>query len=120
MSFDASLDSLYVNGIEPAVGACGYDALKINNEEHNEKICDRIEATIRQSRFIVADFTENKPGVYYEAGLARGLGIPVIWCVKETDIQKLHFDTRQYNHIVWKDESDLREKLELRIRALGI
>lgn len=120
MSFDPSLNTLYDSAIKPAIEACGYDSFRIDRTEHNEKICDKIEAAIRRSRFIVADFTQNKHGVYYEAGLARGLGLQIIWCVKETEIDALHFDTRQYNHIAWKNEGELRQRLEDRIRAMGI
>ena len=35
---------------------------------------DRIIAQIRASKFVVADFTRNRGGVYYEAGFALGLG----------------------------------------------
>jgi len=121
MSFDPSLNEVYENAIKPAIAACGYDALRVDREEHSDKICDKIEAEIRRSRFVVADFTHNKPGVYYEAGLARGLGLHVIWSVKDgDDLKNLHFDTRQYNHIAWKTSEDLKEHLETRIRALGV
>jgi nucleoside 2-deoxyribosyltransferase len=61
---------------------------------------------------MVADVTNQKSGVYYEAGFAHGLGIPVIWSVRHDDLKNVHFDTRQYNHIVWEDETDLRDKLK--------
>jgi len=46
-----------------------------------------------------------------------GLGRPVIFTCSEKDIDKAHFDTRQYNHITWTDPADLREKLKNRIEA---
>lgn len=122
MSFDSSLDPVYEGGITPAIETCGYKALRIDRVEHNEKICEKIEAAIRSSRFIIADFTLNRAGVYFEAGLARGLGLPVVWTVKDNkdDIDNLHFDTRQYNHLRWIDEQDLKERLKNRIKALGL
>ena len=33
-------------------------------------------------------------------------------CVRHDDLANVHFDTRQYNHIVWQSEPELREKLE--------
>ncbi|MHC4124718.1 MAG: nucleoside 2-deoxyribosyltransferase, partial [Planctomycetota bacterium] len=56
-------------------------------------------------------------GVYFEAGFAKGLGREVIFTVKEDDVEKLHFDTRQYNHIVYDSPEDLYEKLYNRICA---
>jgi nucleoside 2-deoxyribosyltransferase len=76
-----------------------------------------IVAEIRRSGLVVADFTGNRGGVYFEAGFAMGLGIPVIWTCRDTDINAVHFDTRQYNHIVWKEAGDLREQLQRRIEA---
>lgn len=112
MSFNPELNSVYLNAIKPAIEDSGYTPYRIDIEPHNERIDAKIMAEIKNSRFIVADFTENKHGVYFEAGFALGLGIPVLWCVKEgKDLDEVHFDTRQYNHIAWKDEKDLKEKL---------
>jgi nucleoside 2-deoxyribosyltransferase len=103
--------------IEKACLETGYKALRIDNKEHNEKICDQIIAEIRKSRILIADMTGNRGGVYYEAGFAFGLGLPVIYIVDRSDIDKLHFDTRQYNHIVYENKADLYEKLKHRIEA---
>ena len=66
---------------------------------------------------VVADFTGGRGGVYYEAGYAQGLGIPVVWTCRQDyfDKEGVHFDTQQYNHIVWDDPADLREKLKNRL-----
>ena len=72
---------------------------------------------------VVADFTHGRAGarggVYYEAGLARGLGLPVIWTCREDMFDELHFDTRQYPHIGWTEakldqfQRALKERIEL-------
>ena len=59
-------------------------------------------------------------GVYYEAGFARGLGIPVISTCREDERGKLHFDTRQYNHIFWKAPADLADQLHDRVAATAL
>src|SRR5713101_2205924 len=117
MWFDGSLDKAYCEGIVKAIREAGYEPTRVDLKEHNEKICDTIIAEIRKSRFVVADFTGERGGVYYEASYAMGMGIPVIWTCNEKDKNKLHFDTRQYNHIIWTDEADLYEKLRRRIQA---
>ena len=76
---------------------------------------DRIIEDIRRAPFVVAELTENNNGVYYEAGFARGRDVDVIYCVKEK--QKVHFDVTGVNHVRWKDEDDLRKRLERRILA---
>lgn len=117
MSFDPSLDVVWREGFQKAIEETGYKALRMDFAEHNEKICDSIIAEIRKSRFLVADFTGHRGGVYYEAGFAKGLGIEVVWTCRETDLENTHFDTRQYNHIGWKNQKDLFEKLKRRIEA---
>jgi nucleoside 2-deoxyribosyltransferase len=117
MWFDDSMNQIYKNAIEPAFNSTGYTPLRIDQKEHNDKIDDQIIAEIQRSRFLIADFTGHRGGVYFEAGYALGRGIPVIWTCKKDDIEKLHFDIRQYNTIDWVSESDLKERLHQRIRA---
>jgi predicted RNA-binding Zn-ribbon protein involved in translation (DUF1610 family) len=118
MWFDKSMDNIFADAIKPAIESINnYKAFRIDTLEHNNKICDEIIAEIKKSRFVIADFTGQRGGVYYEAGFAQGLGLPVIWIVEENDVQHLHFDTRQYNHIVYKDAADLKAKLKARIEA---
>jgi nucleoside 2-deoxyribosyltransferase len=117
MSFDQSLDHAFSEGIAPAITDAGYAPLRVDKVHHNEKICDRIIVEIRRSRFVVADVTKQRQGVYFEAGFAMALGLPVIWCCHKDDLQDVHFDTRQYNHIVWDQPSDLRQQLADRIKA---
>ena len=117
MSFKPTLNELYESGIRPAIIDAGYDPVRVDRKEHNEKICDLIIAEIRRSRFVVADFTRQRQGVYYEAGFALGLGRPVIFLCAKKEEKRVHFDTRQYNHIFWETPLELREKLKSRIEA---
>lgn len=121
MWFSEVTNDAYVKGIAPALVSSGYKPMRIDKKEHNNKIDDEIVAEIRRSRFIVADFTcepkNVRGGVYFEAGFAFGLGIPVVWTCKDTSINDLHFDTRQYAHIVWKDTADLYAQLKNRVGA---
>jgi hypothetical protein len=78
MSFDPALRSAYEEGIKLALEQTGYVPLRVDDAQFNEKIDDRIIADIRKSGLVIADFTQHKGGVYFEAGFALGLGIPVI------------------------------------------
>ncbi len=111
MSFSEKLDKIYINAIKPAVEESGYTPCRVDQIPHIDRIDAKIITEIKKSRFLVADVTEQKAGVYYEAGFASGLGIPVIWCVHKNDLDDVHFDTRQYNHIVWGTEDQLKEDL---------
>ncbi len=118
MSFDPQMTDAFTGGIVPAVETdCGLKVLRVDRIEHNEIITDRIIAGIRSAQIVIADFTLQRQGVYFEAGYALGLGRIVIWTCREDDFRNVHFDTRQYNHIVWKDPADLRQRLVDRIRA---
>jgi len=120
MSFDSELDEFYAQVIAPAIEANGFLPKRVDRTEHVNRIDDEIVAGIRRSRFIVADFTHHKNGVYFEAGFAMGIGIPVIWVCRESDLPSSHFDTRQYNAVKWNEDEleDARNRLEIRIRAV--
>jgi|HubBroStandDraft_5_1064220.scaffolds.fasta_scaffold87753_2 nucleoside 2-deoxyribosyltransferase len=122
MWFNPETETLYENGIKPAIEDAGYRARRIDKKEHNNKIDDEIIAEIRRSKFLVADFTCEKEkvrgGVYFEAGYAMALPIPVIWTCSQTSFGDVHFDTRQYNHIVWETPEQLRAALRVRIGAV--
>lgn len=119
MWFSPEVKPLWTGAIKPAINAAGYNAIRIDGVEHNNKIDDEILANIRASRFVVADFTGERGGVYFEAGFALGLGIPVIWTVRADQLEKIHFDNRQYNFLKWEpdDLSDFARRLQLRIEA---
>ena len=121
MWFHDETDDAFKHGIKPAIEAAGYTPLRIDQKPDVNKIDDEIIAEIRRSRFLVADFTQDKEGarggVYFEAGFAQGLGIPVIYTCRKDVMDKLHFDTRQYAHIVWETPDDLRNGLLNRILA---
>jgi nucleoside 2-deoxyribosyltransferase len=111
MSFKKEMDEVWEDGIKPAIEKAGYKALRVDKEPHISRIDAKIISDIKDSRFLVADVTSQNAGVYFEAGFALGLGRPVIWCVREDDLGKVHFDTRQYNHIAWKTPEELQEQL---------
>ncbi len=117
MWFNEETEKAYKEGIEKAIADSGYKPLRVDYLEHNDIISDVIIAEIRKSKFLVADFTGHRGGVYFEAGFALGLGIPVIFLCRKDQIAQAHFDTRQYNHIVWENETELYQKLLNRINA---
>ena len=122
MWFDDELKPAYVDGFKRAIEDAGYKPVRVDEQQFTSKIDDRIISEIRRSRFIVADFSQGEDGargsVYYEAGFAHGLGLTVIFTCRKKDMNKVHFDTRQYPHIVWEDAEDLRNQLEKRIAAV--
>lgn len=111
------LNELFVKSIKAAIRDAGYDGNRVDIEEHNDFIMDKIIADIRQAPFVVADFTGNRGGVYFEAGFARGQNIPVIHTCKDTHFDDAHFDVKQINTLIWAQPSELYEGLLQRIRG---
>ena len=117
MAFTPALDAAYESGIKPAVEATGFTVTNVGKVPYNGIVTDLIHAGIRRAQVIVADVTGQRQNVYFEAGLAIGLGRMVVFSCQEDEIKDVHFDTRQYSHVLWKDPADLRMKLEDRIRG---
>ena len=119
MWFSPEVDTLFADAIYPGAEDAGYRAIRVDKIDHNNKIDDEIIAGIRRGKFLIADFTGQRGGVYFEAGFAMGLGKQIIWLVREDEINKIHFDNRQYNFTTWSldDLPALRRKIQLRIEA---
>jgi nucleoside 2-deoxyribosyltransferase len=113
-------------------------------------INDEIIAQIRRSRFMVCDLTGHRGGVYFEAGFAYGLGMPVIytcrkdWCDEDLLVdddgktvkflkdshgrpiqvrkEGIHFDLAHQNRIEWDMDKldEFKTKLENRIKAVVV
>ena len=77
MHFHASTDDIRKE-LTAGVERAGYRVLIVDEKPSNDFILDEILGGIRQSRFVVADFTNQRGGVYFEAGFAQGLGLPVV------------------------------------------
>lgn len=111
MSFKDDLKAIWKGPIFNAITKAGYKPYRVDEEPHIDLIDMKIISEIKNSRFVVADFTYQNRGVYFETGYAQGMGLPVIRCVKEDDFEKLHFDKNHYNFIKWKTPSDLEDQL---------
>lgn len=107
------------DAIRFAVENCEYEAILID-EQHIDSdvtINDALIAEIRKSKFVVADFSEHKHGVYFEAGFALGLRKPVIYLCQKDDFVNTHFDTNHYPHVIYESPVELMNKLKTKIEA---
>lgn len=105
--------------IGSAIKSCGYEPLTIDIKEHNNQIVPEIFKEIEGSKFVVADLTGQRGGVYYEAGYAVAKNKELILCCKKGE--DIHFDVKQINTIFWENEQQLHAKLAKRIReTIGI
>jgi hypothetical protein len=64
------------------------------------------------SLFLSFDANLQRPGRYFEAGYTASLELSAFWTIlRDNDLKNAHFDARQHNHIVWKNEYHLAEQL---------
>ena len=126
MSFDPDLLFLRDDVFYPVLDPLGYRGFRVDDPATDVVIDDAIIAGIKRSKFIIADFTGQRPGVYYEAGFAAGLGLTVVRSCRDDERAKLHFDVNHYPFLFWSssDLDDFKGKLTDRIiswvgRGLG-
>lgn len=122
MAFRKDTDRIWEDVIEPAITDAGYKPLRIDRMHHVNRIDDEIIAQIRRSRFMVADFTLQRGGVYFESGMMSGLGRNVIWMCHADELapeKGLHFDIRQFNFLTYADANEtIKKRLYDRILAI--
>ena len=113
------------NAIAAGIEKGGYRPCRIDREEFIGGVTDEIIAKIRESRFVVADFWGNRGGVYYEAGVAFGLNLPVFMLCNQDQVRpesedRVHFDVQHMNLLTWEDGKldELTKRLTDRIVAV--
>ncbi|MBL7119287.1 MAG: hypothetical protein ISS53_01230 [Dehalococcoidia bacterium] len=120
MWYDPSLEN-YRESVKKAIAECGYEPIIIDEVDFNDFIMEEVIRFIRQARFLIADLTCSpeidiqanpkviqgvRGGVYWESGMAYGLGKTVIQTCRDDDCsrRRTHFDLDQYQTIFWKQE----------------
>jgi nucleoside 2-deoxyribosyltransferase len=105
--------------IKQACESTHYRAILIDEThfDSHQTINDAIIASLRKSKFCIADFTEQKDGVYFESGFALGQGKKVIYSCRKDWFEKSHFDTDHFPHILYETPEELKKKLIDKIEA---
>ncbi|NOR57660.1 MAG: hypothetical protein GQ474_03970 [Sulfurimonas sp.] len=119
-NFQDELNDIFNVHLNKAIEDNGFNYVVVNqdNVEHNKSINDEIIVKLKSSRIVIADFTHHRNSVYFEAGFAMGMNIPIIWTCQDGHDKELSFDTRQFPHIIWKDKDDLVKQVIDRIRVI--
>ncbi len=116
MPFSSDLEDVYYLGIREVAETLNYSCERVDEIEFVGSILNKIYDSIVNSRIIIAEVSSPNPNVYYELGYAQALDKPLILVTK--DISSTPFDLNGYNHIVYRNIIDLREKLKSRLEAL--
>jgi len=116
MPFSPDLDDVYHLGIRETAKILNCSCERVDEIEFVGSILDKIYNSIVNSKIIIAEVSSTNPNVYYELGYAHALNKSVILITK--DISSTPFDLHGYNHIVYRNIIDLREKLKSRLEVL--
>jgi len=119
MSIDptnAELEDI-LDAIKEGAHRCGIQAERIDEDQTNERITDRILKAIDNAEYIIVDLTNSRPNVFYEAGYAQGIGKTPVYIAKLGT--RLEFDLKDYPIIFFKNMKQLKDNLESRLRTLA-
>jgi|CXWL01.1.fsa_nt_gi hypothetical protein len=97
MPFGEGFDEIYGLFIAGAVSDAGYDVIRADDIRSQQNILKDIVGGLAESAVVIADLTGSNANVYYELGLAHGLGKRVILLTQHVD--ELPFDLRSYRVI---------------------
>jgi len=70
---------------------------------------------IEDSKLIIADLTGQSPEVYFMAGYALGLNIPVIWTVNSSEADNLFVQVKNTRPMVWDSAEELAVLLQQKL-----
>lgn len=125
MKFDAERNRLYKEVLTPVVQSANYSIVKVDEQEYEGSIIGKIVDDITDSNILIADLTGNRGGVYYEAGIAKGLQLCnhpikiILTCEKEFfDTEKVHFDVQGENIILYTSDEDYKARLTKRLKYI--
>jgi predicted HTH transcriptional regulator len=102
----------YYEAMQRAAKAVGvpYDMNRIDKEPGDYEIVAQVEQRIREADLVIADFTMQRPNVYYEAGIARGANIYTIRCARKDT--EMHFDIAARKVILYANATQLEVSLK--------
>lgn len=125
MMFSDETNKFYENAYKPVIQSLNYSIMRIDEKEYTGSIIGEIQTEITDSIALIADLTGNRGGVYYEAGIARGLQLCnhpiklILTCKRDFFYnEKVHFDVSGDNILLYDDFDDLKNKLQSRLQAI--
>ena len=103
-----------ITALFPKIEQCGYLPRLLTHTKTQSRDKYSLEL-IADSKLIIADLTGQFPEVYFAAGYALGLNIPVIWTVNSSAADKLYIQIEEIRPIVWDTAEELAAVLLQRL-----
>jgi hypothetical protein len=121
MQFGGEHEVFLRNALKPCLEQTGLNLETLPEVYSDENTIDnKLRNAIRDSRILICDLTHRNNGAYFEAGLAEGLGKPVIYVCEQSSFdeheenkgkdgdrsKRLHFDVEHQEIYRWKNGDD--------------
>lgn len=116
--FRADFDAVFET-IKAVAHELGFKCHRVKDIWENDAIVSDIARLIMRSRVVIADLTDRNANVFYEYGLAHGMGREVIPITQDAAD---NFDVQHLRHVLYENSPAGREKLAamLRTRLEGV
>ena len=109
MPFSDEFKDLYVLGIKNPLQSIGFLCDRVDEQHFEDLIVERIQDQIRSADYIIGVTDSLNPNVFYEIGYSHALQKKTI-LISNSNLT-IPFDLNQYPHIIYKNISDLKEKI---------
>jgi hypothetical protein len=119
MPFQAKYDDTFLVAMQPAALAVGAVCERVDHEAFSGDVVQQIKTMIKNAVAVIADFSESRPNVLYEAGYAAALAKPVLQ-ICSTPFCDLPFDVRNNKTIAYSIGQTLRLRHSLKMELRKI
>ncbi len=110
MPFDDPFNAIYTSLVTPALNEAGYLVRRADSVLDQQNVLRDIVMGIDTADLLIADLTDLNPNVFYELGIAHGLGIPTVLLTQSID--DVPFDLRGYRVKEYSDRFDKAAELK--------
>jgi hypothetical protein len=115
--FTQKFNKVYGEVIAPICKGLGYEVNKADSTNTSQNILRDIIEGISNADLLIADLTNSNANVFYEAGVAHGLGIPTVLITQSID--SVPFDLQAYHMIEYSTEFHEIEDFESQLSDIA-
>jgi hypothetical protein len=117
MPFNEEATAIFDQLIAEPLIEVGYDVRRADSVIDQQSVLSDIVQGINGADLIVADLTDLNPNVFYELGIAHGLGVPTVLITQSLD--EVPFDLKSYRTSEYSARFDEAEKLKGFLKEVG-